>query len=239
MPLPIFVDINEISDANVLGELLRNLTFAPGDFGCYSTFDVRDGVTPVSGPITEDSWFFQAMATHCGSKEYIEEFFSAGQLYKLRANDEIYVGWHWDGDGTLAFFFKDRFLLENSDCKKNYGWTIHSLDPECIIDADTNAVEFTDEEIARALAHPLYGDAHALYIACQAVLAATKFDVLRRDCRSIVTELPEMLFLASGNGIRRKGAWLHQQLGMLVEKYSRAADVPRLKQAQHLLDRFN
>lgn len=238
MSLPILIDINEVSDADVLGELLRNLTFAPGGFGCYSTFDVRDGVTPVAELITEDSWFFQAMVTHCGSKEYIQEFFDGGHLYKFHGHNDLYVAWHWDGDGTLVFFFKDRFLLQNTDCKKSHGWGVHPLDPECLIDPYSCGIEFTEEGIAQAIAHPVYGDAHALYFACQIVSGISKFEILRSDCRRIVSELPAALFLASGSTIRSNGASLHRQLGALIEKYSRATDIPQMKRAQLLLARF-
>lgn len=83
---------------DALGEVLRAWAFVGEGTGCYSTFDVR----PDREEIELIRWF--------------------------KHPNGIEMGWHWDGDGCLAFFVPELAdedytgAVTNGDCKKDYGW---------------------------------------------------------------------------------------------------------------------
>jgi hypothetical protein len=107
------INVNTI-DPQILGELLRNLTFTDDGFGCYENFDVREGFVP----ITDIPKFFYKEPVH----EYNSAMFDDTIGVKAYTNLEWNVYWQWDGDGTLIFEIGD-FYLYNDDCKKALRWT--------------------------------------------------------------------------------------------------------------------
>lgn len=102
--------VTQETDANLLGELLRQQFFKKRDeidFGCYSTFEYNDGVIKEEEePISyyEDGWNWQVASI------------------EVAMNVSVKMRWFWDGDGTLTFELPDGRLLATEDCKKNYRW---------------------------------------------------------------------------------------------------------------------
>jgi hypothetical protein len=107
---------------NHLGEYLRALTFPEhdektGEFGCYTTFKVRDDAEIVE-PGPEVVW----LVSGDESDQLVHAYtFADGDM-------RVDVAWEWDGDGTLLFrvFENDgaspMVTVINQDCKKNYRW---------------------------------------------------------------------------------------------------------------------
>lgn len=101
----------ERDSPNVIGEFLRgkfwdqspNKHYPHGRTGCYSSFDYNADVEPLWLEKEEDGW------------NYIE--------WNCARWDDVKCRWYWDGDGTIEFLFPDGTVLENTDCKKDYGWT--------------------------------------------------------------------------------------------------------------------
>jgi hypothetical protein len=106
-------------DVDALGEALRNEFFNQdkGEFGCYSTFELRDGVFQETKFIEgideeEDSWYEIAWTS---AKKYVSD-----TLVEMR--------YYWDGDGYLSFHFLDGTAIANSDCKKSHGWYLQGVE---------------------------------------------------------------------------------------------------------------
>lgn len=114
---------------NLIGELLRDKFFAQDrigpnySFGCYSTFEYREGVEILSQePVPEYRPDNDGVEI---SENDIAKLFAdekCDYFYKVAKLEEITCKWYWDGDGTLLFVFPDGSTLENSDCKKDYNW---------------------------------------------------------------------------------------------------------------------
>jgi len=101
------------------GEMLRQVTFVGGkdDVGCYSTFDVAPGFKPVKA----GEALFEAMWQRIPSGDDYEEISRITAHYNPLLG--LLVAWHWDGDGHLYFdSLPLGFAIENTDCKKGYGW---------------------------------------------------------------------------------------------------------------------
>lgn len=91
-------------DANIVGELLRDKFFNQdrenGKFGCYSTFELNNGVVKLPDEMNE---------------EFVVKVICA----KL---DDIVMKYWWEHDGDLSFYFLNGEILNNSDAKKSHGW---------------------------------------------------------------------------------------------------------------------
>jgi hypothetical protein len=116
-------------DANDIGEMLRKWAF-PGDgYGCYSTFDVRPECEEVKATKREFEFLWgrpfndEQVADSTGWLSIDAE--EIDRIVWYRHPSGIEFGWHWDGDGCLAFHVPElgsHALLRNSDCKKDYEW---------------------------------------------------------------------------------------------------------------------
>ncbi len=132
------IDI-ETADPNVVGELLREITFVTprdDDFGCYTTFEVRDDASRISDSEREDFWRKKigdspgiGWGWDSGEEALeheIHERLQMGEGWWFVYQDlKIECHWYWDGDGVLYFKLTDpntSIQFVNSDCKKNYGW---------------------------------------------------------------------------------------------------------------------
>ncbi len=93
--------------ADMAGEALRELFFDQRDdeVGCYSTFKLNGDVRELPD-FKEDKWTTWHRA---------ELRIAAGML--------VQMAYYWDGDGDLKFTFPDGTVVENTDCKKDHGWT--------------------------------------------------------------------------------------------------------------------
>jgi len=99
------------TNPNELGESLRNAFFNQNEnnFGCYSTFELREDVEELPEEIVELSFYnTYTVPVRCFSK--------------LVDNKKVIMKYWWDGDGTLEFHFEDGSYLYNGDCKKDYVW---------------------------------------------------------------------------------------------------------------------
>lgn len=106
-------DTDNDRDANALGEAFRNEFFNQdkGEFGCYSTFELRQGVFGERKQKEtfdeDDEWRIEVEWTI--AHKYIDNKF-------------VTMRYYWDGDGYLSFDLPNGLTLANSDCKKNHGW---------------------------------------------------------------------------------------------------------------------
>jgi len=116
---------------NVLGEIMRAWAFPGEGTGCYSNFDVRCDFEEVAATPREFAmlWGREYNSDDENPNEwgyYDVEEIEAIRWFKHPSGIEM--GWHWDGDGMLAFYIpeqEDKFysgVLINSDCKKDYAW---------------------------------------------------------------------------------------------------------------------
>lgn len=112
------IKVSNISNVDVLGELLRDLTFdtQPGEVGCYNTFDLKPGFVK-----NEDNQSKETIAEIMGLDEVDARTL---QIYENESL-QLLVAWFWDGDGTLFFEVEDGddiVRVINTDCKKDYCW---------------------------------------------------------------------------------------------------------------------
>ena len=116
------IDTQTTNDPEVFGETLREYVFVQdkygGDFGCYSTFDVRPEFQLKECPPRIAELLMGASSDWHPFHEWEKD---RKKRCVYRTNGEIVVAWYWDGDGTLYFKEGDREAI-NNDCKKGYGW---------------------------------------------------------------------------------------------------------------------
>ena len=115
------IDVATI-DPNVLGELLREAVFtgSDDDFGCYTTFEVVTEAQPLD---VQTAWAI--LGEHIPEQD--PHLADAVQGYSVQMSDfQVEFAWYWDGDGTLDFRISRNGTvlrhIENTDCKKSYGW---------------------------------------------------------------------------------------------------------------------
>lgn len=99
------------NDPDAVGEFLRDQFFVQWEngkrkgTGCYSTFELQPDVTVLpKEPVDDDPDMYYDVAL------------------KNVQGEQIKMRYYWDGDGLLQFIFEDGVVLENDDCKKDYGW---------------------------------------------------------------------------------------------------------------------
>ena len=99
------VDISQIKDPDILGEMFRELFFEQDEktLGCYNSFKLKPDVKNLGKQITEQG-----------------EGIVANLLLSDNTNVEMFYTWE-DGDGFLMFTTNE-FAVGNYDCKKTYGW---------------------------------------------------------------------------------------------------------------------
>lgn len=109
--------IHKIESPDAFGEIIRDYAFVTqneNDIGCYDTFDLRKSFKPI--PIKSE----------LGKK--MIEIMQAELPYdtpQLFTNGHFFVGWWWDGDGTLVVGCRHQNAYKfavNEDCKKTYFW---------------------------------------------------------------------------------------------------------------------
>jgi len=116
--LTLNIELDKTDDPNILGESIRAYAFKE-EYGCYSCFELEDQ--------------FKNITHTTLGKNFIKKFF--GEESDLDGTPHVYsdglifVGWWWDGDGTLCVSYNKKTAI-NTDCKKNYNWewfdpTIH------------------------------------------------------------------------------------------------------------------
>jgi hypothetical protein len=124
--------LTSIQNPNGLGEILRAWAF-PGDgYGCYSNFDVRPEF--VKAPVTPREFAFLWGRQFDEEDGEPDKYFGYcdGEAIKeiswFKHPNGIEMGWHWDGDGNLAFYVPELAdehysgAVVNGDCKKDNEW---------------------------------------------------------------------------------------------------------------------
>lgn len=135
--MKVTTDTKDILDSSVFGELLRQEIFIEqkkdpkNHYGCYTTFEVRDDFKPVPSKNGTVMSVLIFNAIHgCTPNEFLYDIENNPDTYKCKrdientkiyTNGTEYVGWYWDGDGTLAVSDGDKIAV-NDDCKKDYEW---------------------------------------------------------------------------------------------------------------------
>ena len=119
--------ILRMADPCAVGEILRELTFVGMGYGCYSTFDVRDGAREWTREQRYDYWIALGYEDDEEWGKVATEAADNGQGYTYELDGyRIDVCWEWDGDGTLTFVVRrDGEILRclyNGDCKKANRW---------------------------------------------------------------------------------------------------------------------
>lgn len=134
-------------DPNVIGELLRLLTFPEHDggelVGCYTTFAVRPDATPLDpaararlvalslrGPAEIDQLADLEITSDDAAQ--VEEDNANAEGYVFAEGDlRIELAWFWDGDGWLVYrvFSPAGFVcgVVNDDAKKPHNWRAFHL----------------------------------------------------------------------------------------------------------------
>ena len=118
--MKIIKDTQEMTDPNEFGETLRNYCFIPDEYvykfggeqyGCYSTFKLRPEFESVTS-----TYIYKQLRKLSGIDEtdYCNDF-------NCYSNGIIYLGWHWDGDGTLIIQEGNKIAI-NYDCKHDDSW---------------------------------------------------------------------------------------------------------------------
>lgn len=122
--------IDKINNPNVLGELLREVSFQPlldnssnRILGCYNHFEVREDWKKI---------FFHE--TTQKFKDLIEESLNIDSnemnhvsIYRNVA-ENMYMVYFWDADGILMYVLPDDTLVINMDCKKTSNWEVYEID---------------------------------------------------------------------------------------------------------------
>ena len=139
------IEISKNDNPNAIGELLRGKFFkqniAEGLYGCYSTFELNEGVEklPYRKVYWRDRPDIKSDDECCEGdftrEEYCEKIEDEGRVFNEFAENEdlleiwtraelngVIMEYFWDGDGFLQFIFPDGSILSNNDCKKSNRW---------------------------------------------------------------------------------------------------------------------
>lgn len=121
------IDTDSIKNINVLGELLRHLSFQnkfaeDGSVltACYEHFDVQQKWKEIS--FKECSSVEKNILTGVLGLNEIEN--NNLLIYKNQDNN-ILMSYHWESDGILMYVLPDKKIIINYDCKKNHTWKIN------------------------------------------------------------------------------------------------------------------
>ena len=102
-------DTQNMMNPNEFGEAIRDYAFKPdrfgGNYGCYSTFDLRDDFIRKPCPP-------EVVKLLCGVDENNCFYY---------VNEHVSIAWFWDGDGSLYVQEGSKKAI-NHDCKKNDEW---------------------------------------------------------------------------------------------------------------------
>lgn len=119
----------ESADPCEIGEILREWAFPGQGYGCYSTFEVRPECQQVKASPREFAMLWGR--PYEGNQRPDPSGWSsidAEEIERIvwhKHPNGIEFGWHWDGDGTLAFYVPELLrhgILHNGDCKKADEW---------------------------------------------------------------------------------------------------------------------
>jgi hypothetical protein len=119
--------LNEIASKNFVqspdffGEVLRAFSFV-SPVGCYTCFELLPRFEEIKNPKIKKEYLKRIFPSF--DEEEIEEDLKFFNLF-FHPKYNLFVGWVWDGDGTLYFKLEDKHTtieVMNTDCKKDYGW---------------------------------------------------------------------------------------------------------------------
>jgi len=110
-----FILKQALKSPDIMGEALRDYCFIGEGLGCYETFELREGFTPIE----KDSRTGQTLLHAIAYQEEEKDAQSVHLYYDLTTN--IFIAWYWDGDGTLLIGYDNKWVI-NTDCKRRMDW---------------------------------------------------------------------------------------------------------------------
>ena len=114
----IMTNTQELDSACDFGEALRAYCFKPdkygGSYGCYSTFELHPEFKKIRKNSKVGEYLIGLLFLDCWKKELYDSI-------QLFTNDNVYLAWVWDGDGTLLIMEGEKKAI-NTDCKCDYTW---------------------------------------------------------------------------------------------------------------------
>lgn len=229
---PITIDVMSLKEPNRIGEALRAWAFPGPGCGCYSNFDVRPDFVPISPEEPENRWIVAGMLGRNDDDEVSAEYMAGATAY--RAPNGLVVAWYWEGDGLLAFLMRDQWALTNSDCKKDYEWTIDLLVPGLVSYRDFG--HMSAHETLAAISHPEFQDVNRINLAVHLLSRLDKFRSIRADAYEVASEIPAALLVGNNDVLRSRTQGLQTQIAKVVRKYPNARDIPHLRSALHILE---
>lgn len=115
------IDISNIHDPDILGELLRDRFFNQNPqgcfFGCVSCFELREGVKKEKEEPVE--WVDLNTDPPLIRSDIPDP--EDPHVYTVATLDGVKMRYYWEGDGYLEFILPDGRILMNDDCKKDHG----------------------------------------------------------------------------------------------------------------------
>jgi hypothetical protein len=122
--------IDKISNPQVLGELLREVSFQPlldnqknRLLGCYDHFEVRQEWKKVS--FQDISQSIQELISESLSIDSNE--LTHVSIYR-NVFDNMYMVYFWESDGILMYILPDNTFVINTNCKNSSTWEIYEID---------------------------------------------------------------------------------------------------------------
>lgn len=110
-----FILKQALQSPDIMGEALRDYCFIGEGLGCYETFELREGFTP----IYKESRTGQTLIRALGYQEDENDSPSVHLYHDETTN--IFIAWYWDGDGTLLIGYDNKWMF-NTDCKRRLDW---------------------------------------------------------------------------------------------------------------------
>jgi hypothetical protein len=227
------INIAELNSVDVIGEVLRDYCFVPenlkNSLGCYSTFDVRPEFEKLH-PGSPD--FERVLLAMTFSPEHLEEEPELLERISAYSNGTLSFGWHWDGDGLLAFALGDLGFV-NTDCKKTYGWSAVSL-TDRMLSSFYGIDGLTAHQRTKLVADPDYGPINAAVIGLEMLRRRNlrSFDWLEvhEDLLSdlLLAALPQPINMTR---LKRYVEPIVEEVERCIGKYHRTHDIVRLKAA--------
>lgn len=128
MPTPVTVDICNLRNPDLIGELLREASFTNEGFGCLENFNMRPQFKAFDATSPTEIWRHYSLFRALTDRDTVPDMLTAINEWQITPHgyanpNGISAGWIWDGDGSLAFAFAG-IAIVNHDCKKTYGWQL-------------------------------------------------------------------------------------------------------------------
>ena len=126
--MKVIKDTQDMTDPNEFGETLREYCFINDEYadkffggkqyGCYSTFRLR----PEFWLLLPGDVYYDRLKRLSGYGDFYDKVkFYCYTNQREGLDLPIFIGWWWDGDGTLIIK-EGHQIAVNDDCKCDYTW---------------------------------------------------------------------------------------------------------------------